>query len=49
MGSVGFIGLGSMGSALAANVVGAGFEVVSFDVAGSGSESTAIHRFTTGR
>ncbi len=32
---VGFIGLGNMGSALAANLVGAGHDVVTFDVAGS--------------
>lgn len=34
MGSVGCIGLGNMGSALASNLVDTGFEVVSFDVAG---------------
>jgi 3-hydroxyisobutyrate dehydrogenase-like beta-hydroxyacid dehydrogenase len=31
---VGFVGLGNMGSALAANLVGAGFDVVAHDVAG---------------
>jgi 3-hydroxyisobutyrate dehydrogenase-like beta-hydroxyacid dehydrogenase len=34
MTAVGFIGLGNMGSVLAANLVGAGFEVVTSDVAG---------------
>lgn len=34
--STGFIGLGNMGSALAANLVGAGHEVVTHDVAGAG-------------
>ena len=33
---VGFVGLGNMGSVLAANLVGAGFEVVAHDVAGPG-------------
>lgn len=33
-GAVGFVGLGNMGSALAANLVGAGFDVVAHDVAG---------------
>jgi 3-hydroxyisobutyrate dehydrogenase-like beta-hydroxyacid dehydrogenase len=32
--TVGFVGLGSMGGVLAANLVGAGHEVVAFDVAG---------------
>ena len=32
--TVGFVGLGNMGSVLAANLVGAGHEVVSHDVAG---------------
>ncbi|MFC5754709.1 NAD(P)-dependent oxidoreductase [Actinomadura rugatobispora] len=31
---VGFVGLGNMGGALAANLVGAGFEVVAYDAAG---------------
>ena len=34
MTTVGFVGLGNMGSALAANVVGAGYEVVTHDLAG---------------
>ena len=33
---VGFVGLGNMGGALAANLVGTGLEVVTNDVAGSG-------------
>jgi 3-hydroxyisobutyrate dehydrogenase-like beta-hydroxyacid dehydrogenase len=33
--SVGFVGLGNMGSALAENLVGAGFDVVGFDAAGA--------------
>jgi 3-hydroxyisobutyrate dehydrogenase-like beta-hydroxyacid dehydrogenase len=32
--TVGFVGLGSMGGVLAANLVGAGFEVVAYDAAG---------------
>ena len=32
----GFVGLGSMGSVLAANLVGAGHDVVAYDVAGPG-------------
>jgi 3-hydroxyisobutyrate dehydrogenase-like beta-hydroxyacid dehydrogenase len=35
MTTVGFIGLGNMGSALAANIVDAGFELVAHDAAGS--------------
>jgi 3-hydroxyisobutyrate dehydrogenase-like beta-hydroxyacid dehydrogenase len=34
LGRVGFVGLGNMGSALAANLVGAGVEVLAHDVAG---------------
>ncbi|GAA2401821.1 3-hydroxyisobutyrate dehydrogenase [Actinomadura vinacea] len=34
MTAVGFVGLGNMGGALAANLVGAGFEVVAYDAAG---------------
>lgn len=34
MDTVGFVGLGNMGSALATNLVGAGFDVVTFDLAG---------------
>lgn len=34
VGPVGFVGLGNMGAALAANTVGAGFEVVAHDIAG---------------
>ncbi len=36
MATVGFVGLGNMGSVLAANLVGAGHEVVSHDVSGPG-------------
>ena len=36
MGTVGFVGLGNMGSALAANLVAAGLPLVTYDVAGSG-------------
>ena len=36
MATVGFVGLGNMGSVLAANLVGAGHDVVSHDVAGPG-------------
>ena len=32
--TIGFVGLGNMGSALAANLVGAGFTVVGHDAAG---------------
>jgi 3-hydroxyisobutyrate dehydrogenase len=36
MDAVGFVGLGNMGSVLAANLVASGHEVVSYDVAGDG-------------
>ena len=36
MGTVGFVGLGNMGSVLAANLVAAGHDVISHDVTGSG-------------
>jgi 3-hydroxyisobutyrate dehydrogenase-like beta-hydroxyacid dehydrogenase len=36
MATVGFVGLGNMGSALAANLVGSGHELVTHDVAGPG-------------
>lgn len=42
---VGFVGLGNMGSALAANLVGAGFAVVAHDVAG-GARCPAGATFT---
>ncbi|MFC8517130.1 NAD(P)-dependent oxidoreductase [Streptomyces sp. NPDC057257] len=43
-GSVGFVGLGNMGSVLAANLVRAGHEVVTHDVAGPGrSPAGAVH------
>ena len=36
METVGFVGLGNMGSVLAGNLVGAGHHVMSHDVAGPG-------------
>ena len=38
METVGFVGLGNMGSVLAGNLVGAGHRVMSHDVSGPGSE-----------
>ena len=36
MGTVGFVGLGNMGGALAANLVAAGHDVLAYDVSGPG-------------
>ena len=38
METVGFVGLGNMGSVLAGNLVGAGHDVMSHDVCRTGSE-----------
>ena len=43
MGVVGFVGLGNMGSALAANLVGAGHEVLGFDASGSERAPDGVH------
>lgn len=45
--TVGFVGLGNMGAALAENLVKAGFEVLTYDVAGPG-RSPAGARFASG-
>ena len=44
----GFVGLGSMGSVLAANLVGAGHDVVAYDVAGPDPGARRARRGSTG-